>query len=339
MVGRRTALWAIAGIAILPPGRTEAYLSQSHDVRSNNGLGCRLSSRFSSNEPDSSSSTIDDDGSGSATQLTDWVVENLESAESSITSTSSVKAGENDTIPTSGLCIGKVRILPAGTTYHVTNNDNDHLYPIRLLVGRNGWGTGVHPTTRLCLEWVCDTVQGGEVLLDYGCGSGILSIAALHSGAARCIGVDVEAEALVSAERNVQLNGYGDARFEGLHTREVIPYGLCTPTGVDVCVANILIGQLVRPSMVAALVSNMVPGALLCLSGIRPDEVNSLKAVYGEHMKWLDDEYAELSACDTEGSFESYGFDCGRWARLVGRKKVGPGKDHDIENMSELAVS
>jgi ribosomal protein L11 methylase PrmA len=181
--------------------------------------------------------------------------------------------------------------------------------------------------------------SGGEVLLDYGCGSGILSIAALHMGAARCVGVDVEAEALVSAERNVHLNGYSEAAFEGLHTREVVPYALCTPVGVDVCVANILIGQLVRGSMVAAIVSNLVPGALLCLSGIRPDEVDSLKAAYSDHMEWLDDQYAELSASETEGSLESYGFDCGRWARLVGRKTVGAGRDRDIISMSELAVS
>jgi ribosomal protein L11 methyltransferase len=235
------------------------------------------------------------------------------------------------------LCIGKVRILPAG--YSSTEVDDDDLQPIRLLVGRNGWGTGVHPTTRLCLEWVCDTLTGGEVLLDYGCGSGILSIAALHMGAARCIGVDVEAEALVASERNVHLNGYSEASFEGLHTREVVPYALCTPVGVDICVANILIGQLCRASMVAAIVSNMVPGALLCLSGIRPDEVDSLKAAYADHMEWLDDQYAELSASETEGSVESYGFDCGRWARLVGRKTKGAGRDRDIESMSELAVS
>jgi ribosomal protein L11 methylase PrmA len=175
--------------------------------------------------------------------------------------------------------------------------------------------------------------------LDYGCGSGILSIAALHMGAARCIGVDVEAEALVASERNVHLNGYSEASFEGVHTREVVPYALCTPVGVDVCVANILIGQLCRASMVAAIVSNMVPGALLCLSGIRPDEVDSLKAAYADHMEWLDDQYAELSASETEGSVESYGFDCGRWARLVGRKTKGAGRDRDIESMSELAVS
>ena len=175
-------------------------------------------------------------------------------------------------------------------------------------------------------------------MLDYGCGSGILSITALHMGATRCIGVDIEAEALVTAERNVALNEYDSSRFEGLHTREILPYEIVPGRGVDVCIANILIGQLVRPSMVAALVSNIRDDGLLCLSGIRPHEVDSLKAVYGESMNWLEDQYDELSAEDTEGSLASYGFDCGRWSRLVGRKRAVNGKS-EIERMSELAVS
>ena len=145
----------------------------------------------------------------------------------SITSTDSIRAGEGDTLPPNGLVIGKVRIIPAGYVnqqeegtgaLHV--NITDNVIPIKLLLGRNGWGTGVHPTTRLCLEWICSQTEDGDVLLDYGCGSGILSIAALHCGASRCIGVDVEAEALVTAERNVLLNGWESGRFSGLHTRE-----------------------------------------------------------------------------------------------------------------------
>ena len=214
--------------------------------------------------------------------------------------------------------------------------------PIRLFMGRNGWGSGVHPPTRLCLEWIVQQQAAleGQVMLDYGCGSGILSIAALHMGATKCVGVDVEAEALVTAERNVALNDYdSQGRFEGWHVREVLPYGIApTRGGVDVCVANILIGQLVRPSMVAAIVSNVADGGLLCLSGIRPAEVDALKAAYDEYMEWMDAQYAELSAEETEGSIESYGFDCGTWARLVGRKRSSDSQS-DIERMSELAVS
>jgi hypothetical protein len=79
------------------------------------------------------------------------------------------------------------------------------------------------------------------------------------------------------------------------YTREVVPYALCTPVSVDVCVANILIEQLCRASMVAAIVSNMVPVTVVSF-GHSTDEVDSLKAAYADHMEWLDDQYAELSA-------------------------------------------
>ena len=155
-------------------------------------------------------------------------------------------------------------------------------------------------------------------------------------GASKYIGLDIEAEALVTAARNVALNDDPEERFEGLHTREVLPYSMIPP--VDVCVANILVGPLVRPSMVAAIVSNLADGGLLCLSGIRPEQVDSCKTAYGPYIEWMDEQYAELSAEQTQGSIESYGFDCGKWARLVGRKKKSDNQN-DIERMSELAVS
>lgn len=267
-------------------------------------------------------------------RLTDWVIENLEDETSKITSFSITKAGENDTLPPRGLCIAGLRIMAADSLTTSDELDGEYI-PVRLLVGRNGWGTGIHPTTRLCLEWLSTSVQAGELVMDYGCGSGILSIAALHYGASKCIGVDVEAEALVTAERNIELNGFGsDGRFEGLHTREILPYEFRT----DICVANILIGQLVRPSMVAALVTNIVPGGLLCLSGIRPHQVDSLKEAYRKYVEeWVN--YDELAACDTEASIDSYGFDVGLWSRLVGRIKKDHDRKGDVESMSNLAVS
>ena len=274
------------------------------------------------------------------------MIENLESNDSTITSASTSMAGENDTLPFDGLCIGSVRILPSNTEYFDNNRQmnetttNDYYIPIKLLVGRNGWGTGVHPTTRLCVEWLCETIRGGETMMDYGCGSGILSITALHMGARTSYGVDIEAEALVTAVRNVQNNGYDHHHFVPLHTREVLPYGIHPPTGVDVCVANILIGQLIRPSMIAALISNIVPGGVLCLSGIRPgDQVETLKEAYSEHIEWMMDEYMELSASETPSSIDSYGFDCGTWCRLVGRKVSTRSRSEDIASMSDLAVS
>lgn len=152
-------------------------------------------------------------------ELSDWVIENLDDEAS--TSTSSTKAGENDNLPSGGLCISKFHIQASLSETPTL----DEFIPIRLLVGRSGWGTGVHPTTRLCLEWLAreEVIIGGESILDYGCGSGVLSIAALGLGASMAVGVDVEAEALVTCQANIELNGYGD-RFEGLHTREIVPF-------------------------------------------------------------------------------------------------------------------
>ncbi|EJK63158.1 hypothetical protein THAOC_16202 [Thalassiosira oceanica] len=280
----------------------------------------------------SGSSKTELGSSSSNSDLSSWLIESLEDEEP-ITREDSSSAGEGDRLPPSGLSIASFTILPSSSKQAHDDSVDGLFYPIYLLLGRNGWGTGVHPTTRLCLEFIEKNVNEGDTLLDYGCGSGILSVGALHVGASRVIGVDIEAEALVTAERNLELNEFSE-RASFLHTREVLPFEICPPFGVDICVANILIGQLVRPSMVAALLSNLKDGGLICLSGIRPDEVDSLKEAY-ENIEWLEDQYAELTATETTNCIESYGFDVGNWARLVGRKKSSSGF---IERMSELAI-
>lgn len=68
------------------------------------------------------------------------------------------------------------------------------------------FGTGSHPSTRLCLEWLCENIQGNETLLDYGCGSGILAIAAARLGASHVLGVDIDASALNVARDNASAN-------------------------------------------------------------------------------------------------------------------------------------
>ena len=68
------------------------------------------------------------------------------------------------------------------------------------------FGTGSHPTTRLCLRWLDDHIKGGEAVLDYGCGSGILAIAALKLGAASAVGVDVDSQAIMASRDNAAAN-------------------------------------------------------------------------------------------------------------------------------------
>jgi ribosomal protein L11 methylase PrmA len=321
------------------------FISYSSISKSNFDLRSKV---LLGKDDDDDGGTLGRRGRGRRRPISDWVTENLENSTSQITS-SSFQAGENDTLPLEGLCVAGLRIMATATatasasasasskqSLTVMDHDNNTTI-IRLLMSRNGWGTGIHPTTHLCLTWLSNAIIGGEVVLDYGCGSGILSLAALTFGASHCLVVDVEAEALVTTERNMILNGWGeekDGRFEAYHTREIIPYQF----HANVAVANILIGQLVRPSMVAALVTNIVPGGLLCLSGIRPFEVESLKKAYDEFIEeWVD--YEEMDATDIEGSIDSYGFDVGRWSRLVGRLKLNQDPKRTIDYMSELAVS
>ena len=163
--------------------------------------------------------------------------------------------------------------------------------------------------------------------MDFGCGSGVLTVGALALGAAKATCVDVEAEALVVTNANLELNEL-DHRAELLHVREVVPGGLVPQA--DVVVANILVGQLVRPSMVGSLCTNLVPGGLLCLSGIRPEEVDSLKEAYGDWMEWDASMYAE--ADPGEGGQDYWG----RWARLIGRRVVTA---EQTALLSESAVS
>ena len=74
------------------------------------------------------------------------------------------------------------------------------------------FGTGSHPTTRLCLRWLDKNLKGGESVLDYGCGSGILAIAALKLGAAHAIGVDVDSQAVIASRDNAAANQIQNAR-------------------------------------------------------------------------------------------------------------------------------
>jgi ribosomal protein L11 methyltransferase len=119
------------------------------------------------------------------------------------------------------------------------------------------FGTGSHPTTRLCLEWLHATLQGGETVLDYGCGSGILAIAAARLGAADVVGTDVDPQALEASARNALANGV-TARF-------VAPDALPSMQA-DVVVANILANPLVL--LAPAIAARVRPGGRLALSGI-----------------------------------------------------------------------
>jgi ribosomal protein L11 methyltransferase len=135
------------------------------------------------------------------------------------------------------------------------------------------FGTGSHPTTRLCLEWLERTLLAGKSLLDYGCGSGILAIAAARLGAASVLGVDIDPQAVDASRRNAEQNGV-DALFLDSAQRLSGQF--------DVLVANILANPL--KVLAPAICGHLRPGGALALSGILVDQADELIAIYSP---WL----------------------------------------------------
>jgi ribosomal protein L11 methyltransferase len=131
------------------------------------------------------------------------------------------------------------------------------------------FGTGSHPTTRLCLQWLERAIAGGETVLDYGCGSGILAIAAMKLGARRAIGVDIDTEAVSVARDNARRNGVV-CRF--LVSRE--PLAITA----NVVVANILANPL--KLLAPVLASSCARGGRLALSGILPAQAAEIMEHY-----------------------------------------------------------
>ncbi len=137
------------------------------------------------------------------------------------------------------------------------------------------FGTGSHPTTRLCLRWLDNHLQGGESVLDYGCGSGILAIAALKLGAANAIGVDVDAQAVTASLDNAIANQVPNAEF---YLPNAAPKGT-----YDLVVANILTNplRLLAPLLAAATKQ----GGQIVLSGILEAQAQDVMNIY---QQWFD---------------------------------------------------
>lgn len=129
------------------------------------------------------------------------------------------------------------------------------------------FGTGTHPTTQLCLELLEDYLPPGEQVIDVGCGSGILSIAALKLGASRALGVDTDAQALQAARQNAGLNGVAAAFETGTGSVAAVRAGQFSLQQAPLVLVNILAAVIVRllDDGLAELVS---PGGCLVLSGI-----------------------------------------------------------------------
>jgi ribosomal protein L11 methyltransferase len=134
------------------------------------------------------------------------------------------------------------------------------------------FGTGTHPTTALCLEWLDGEDLSGVDVLDYGCGSGILAIAALKLGANDAVATDIDPQALQATLDNAERNSINPAQ---LHT--CYPEQLPTRT-YDIVMANILAGPLVE--LAPVLLAALRPGGKLVLSGILATQAESIENAY-----------------------------------------------------------
>lgn len=135
------------------------------------------------------------------------------------------------------------------------------------------FGTGSHPTTRLCLEWLEQHLVPGTRVIDYGCGSGILAIAAARLGAAEVIGIDIDPQALRATRDNAARNGV---------VVQILESDAGAPGPADVVVANILSSPL---KLLAPVLTGLVkPGGSLVLSGVLERQIDEVALAYAPLM-------------------------------------------------------
>ncbi|MGL4474817.1 MAG: 50S ribosomal protein L11 methyltransferase [Shewanella sp.] len=136
------------------------------------------------------------------------------------------------------------------------------------------FGTGTHPTTALCLEWLDSLSLQDKDVIDFGCGSGILAVAALKLGAKAVTGVDIDYQAIDASKANAERNGVADQL--ALYLPEDQPNGLMA----DVLVANILAGPLRE---LAPLIAEKVrTGGVLALSGLLREQADEISECYSQ---------------------------------------------------------
>jgi ribosomal protein L11 methyltransferase len=148
------------------------------------------------------------------------------------------------------------------------------------------FGTGSHATTRLCLRWLENRIAGGETVLDYGCGSGILTIAALKLGANRAVGIDIDSDAVAIARANAKRNGVAGEFFES---------GAPLTFTADLVVANILANPL--KVLAPILAERCRRGGGIALSGILAEQAAEVEACYAPWIAFAAPQHEEGWVC------------------------------------------
>ena len=138
------------------------------------------------------------------------------------------------------------------------------------------FGTGTHPTTALCLEWIAENIKPGVTVVDYGCGSGILAIAAAKFGATKVYGVDIDPVALEVSKNNAIKNHISTETFS-CYLNQDLP-----KIQANVVIANILAGPL--QELAPILTGLLMPGGTLVLSGLLAEQADKIRDSYA---KWF----------------------------------------------------
>jgi len=162
------------------------------------------------------------------------------------------------------------------------------------------FGTGTHATTALCLEWLDSLSLDGKSMLDYGCGSGVLAIAALKLGCDRAVATDIDRQAITATNDNAMHNNVQDSLAITLNADDV-------NGDFDIVIANILAGPLIE--LAESIAGRVKSGCLLGLSGILSEQVGEVLEAYAP---WIG--FDEPVKREQGGQI---------WARLTGRRTEG----------------
>jgi ribosomal protein L11 methyltransferase len=159
------------------------------------------------------------------------------------------------------------------------------------------FGTGTHESTALCLEWLESLDLHGSTVLDFGCGSGVLGIAALLLGSERAVAMDIDPQAVVSTRNNATRNGVAQRIRVVDNANDIV-------AKFDVVVANILAGPLIE--LAESIAAHVNGGCMLALSGILSEQIDEVLEAY---RPWI--EFDEPVTREQSGQ---------TWARLTGRR-------------------